>query len=108
MMPKLGLKASERSWINISFKQTDSPGEVARERRQKSIRLFSGVSLTQLQPRREPLLTALRRPGLTSHLPEQDAVMKASFPSFPSAGITGGFCTLPHLVHTGLGFKRTR
>lgn len=30
MMPKLGLKASERSWINISFKQTDSPGEAAR------------------------------------------------------------------------------
>lgn len=43
-----------------------------------------------------------------SHLPEQEAVMKANLPSFPSAGIAGGFCTLLHLVYAGLGFKRTR
>lgn len=27
MMPKLGLKEAERSWINSSFKQTEPPGK---------------------------------------------------------------------------------
>lgn len=34
--------------------------------------------------------------------------MKANLPSFPSARITGGFCTLLRLVYAALGLKRTR